>query len=85
MIKSRRIRSGGHVARMGGREMHIGYWWEIQKERGHQEDRDIGGWIILKRERERERGWCGMDWIDLPHDREQWRALVNTVINLWVP
>jgi hypothetical protein len=33
MIKSRRMRWGGHVVRMGGREMHIGYWWESQKER----------------------------------------------------
>jgi hypothetical protein len=24
----------------------------------------------------------GMDWIDLAQDREQWRALLNTVINL---
>jgi hypothetical protein len=31
MIKSRRMRWAGHVARMGGREMHIGYWWESQK------------------------------------------------------
>jgi hypothetical protein len=33
----------------------------------------------------REMGWGGMDWIDLAHDRDQWRALVNTVVNLWVP
>jgi hypothetical protein len=33
----------------------------------------------------REIGWDGMDWIDLAYDRDQWRALVNTVINLRVP
>jgi hypothetical protein len=27
----------------------------------------------------------GMDWIDLAQDRDQWRALVNTVMNLHVP
>jgi hypothetical protein len=32
----------------------------------------------------REIGWGGMDWIDLAQDRDQWRALVNTVINLRV-
>jgi hypothetical protein len=30
-------------------------------------------------------GWDGMDWIDLGHDRDQWRALVSTVMNLRVP
>jgi hypothetical protein len=30
-------------------------------------------------------GWVGMDWIDLAQDRDQWRALVNTVMNLLVP
>jgi hypothetical protein len=33
----------------------------------------------------REIKWDGVDWIDLPQDRGQWRALVNTVINLRVP
>jgi hypothetical protein len=33
----------------------------------------------------RETRWGGMDWIDLVQDRDQWRALVNTVINLWFP
>jgi hypothetical protein len=33
----------------------------------------------------REIGWDGMDWIDLAQNRDQWRALVNTVMNLRVP
>jgi hypothetical protein len=30
-------------------------------------------------------GWGGMDWINLAQDSDQWRALVNTVMNLKVP
>jgi hypothetical protein len=33
----------------------------------------------------REIGWNGMDWIDVAQDRDQWRALVNVVMNLRVP
>jgi hypothetical protein len=33
----------------------------------------------------REIGWAGMHWIDLAQDRDQWRALMNTVMNLLVP
>jgi hypothetical protein len=33
----------------------------------------------------REIGWDGMDLIDLAEDRDQWRALVNTVMQLRVP
>jgi hypothetical protein len=32
----------------GRRGMHIEYWWEIQKERDHWEEQDVGGWTILK-------------------------------------
>jgi hypothetical protein len=30
-------------------------------------------------------GWAGMDWIEMAQDRDQWRGLVNTVMNLRVP
>jgi hypothetical protein len=48
--------------------MHIGYWWECQKERDHWEDRDIGEWAIEL---------YGMDWIDLAKGRDQWGALIE--------
>jgi hypothetical protein len=31
-----------------------------------------------------EMGWDGVDWLDIAQDRDQWRALVNTVLNLRV-
>jgi hypothetical protein len=33
----------------------------------------------------REIGWDGTDWPDMAQDREQWMALVNTAMKLWVP
>jgi hypothetical protein len=33
----------------------------------------------------REIGWGDMDWIDVAQDRDQWRALVNTVMNFRLP
>jgi hypothetical protein len=65
IIKSRRMRCARHVARMGRRGMHIGYWWEIQKERDQWEDQDVGGWIILKwiLERSDGIGWIGSSWL----------------------
>jgi hypothetical protein len=30
-------------------------------------------------------GWDGIDWADLAQDRDQWKALVNTVMKLRVP
>jgi hypothetical protein len=53
---------GGACSTNGGRGMHIGYWWGIQKERDHWEDQDVGGWIILKWILER---WDGMVWVGL--------------------
>jgi hypothetical protein len=33
----------------------------------------------------RETGWDGIDWIDQAQDRDQWKVLMNTVMNLRVP
>jgi hypothetical protein len=43
VIKSRRMKLEGHLARMGEKGMCMGYWWESQRE-----DQDIGAWIILR-------------------------------------
>jgi hypothetical protein len=40
------------------------------------------GWVDNIKIDRREIGWGVMDWIDLAQDRDQWRALVNTVMNL---
>jgi hypothetical protein len=49
----------------GGREMHIGYWWESQKEVNQWEDQDVGEWTILNwiLEREDEMVWTGLIWL----------------------
>jgi hypothetical protein len=33
----------------------------------------------------REIAWDGVEWIDMAQDRDQWRSLVNTVLNLRLP
>jgi uncharacterized protein (DUF779 family) len=33
----------------------------------------------------REIMWGDIDWINLAVDRDQWQALMNVVMNLWVP
>jgi hypothetical protein len=35
IVKSRKMRWAGHVARIGRRGTHMGYWWESQRERDH--------------------------------------------------
>jgi hypothetical protein len=47
MIKSRRMRWTGHVARMGSEGMYIGYWWESRKEGDYWEDKEVGVWTVF--------------------------------------
>ena len=46
-----------------------------------EKEKTLGGWITFKMDL-REIGWGGVDRIDLPQYTNQWRALVNTVMNL---
>jgi hypothetical protein len=43
MIKSRRMRWAGYVARKGREEVYTGFWWGNLRERGHLEDPGVDG------------------------------------------
>jgi hypothetical protein len=64
--------------------MSAQFWLESLKRRDHSEYLRVYGRIILKWIFE-EVAWDGVDWIDLAQDRDRCRAVVNTVMNLWVP
>jgi hypothetical protein len=84
MIKSRRMRWAGHVARMW--EKMNEYRILVGKPEG---ERPLGRprhrWVDNIKINLGEIGWDVRDWIKLAQDRDQWRALLNTVVNLRVP
>ena len=78
-MKSRRMRWAGHVASMGRGEVHTGFWWGNLRERDHSEDPGVDGRIILKWIFKKwDVAWTGLIWL-------RRRALVNGVMNLWLP
>jgi hypothetical protein len=80
MIKWRRVKLAGHVARMG--EKRNAYRILVEKPEGKRSlGRPKRRWVDNIKIYLREIRWDGMDWINL----DQWRALVNTVMNLGVP
>jgi hypothetical protein len=84
IIKSRRMRWAGHVARMG--EKRNAYRLLVGKPEGKRPPgRSRSRWVDNIRMDLGEVGWRDVDWIGLAQDRNRWRAVVNSVLNLRVP
>jgi hypothetical protein len=84
VIKARRMRWAGHVARMG--VVRGAYSILIGKPEGRRPlGRPRRRWEDNIKMDLREIGFGDVDWINLVQDRDRWRALVNTVMSLWVP
>ena len=83
VIKSRRMRWPGHVARMGEERGCIGSWWGNRRERPLERPRRR--WVDKIRMDLQEVGCGYMDWIGLAQDRDRCWTLVSAVMNLHVP
>jgi len=84
VIKSRRMRWTGHVARMG--EERGVYRVLVGKPEGKTPlGRPRRRWVDNIRMDLHEVGCLYMDWIGLVQDRDRWRTLVSVVMNLLVP
>jgi hypothetical protein len=84
MMKSRRMKWAGHVARMG--EKRNTYRLLVEKPKGKRPlVRPRCMWVDNIRMDLGEVGWGDVDWIGLAQDRNRWRALVNSVLNLRGP
>jgi hypothetical protein len=84
IMKSRRMRWTGHVARMGEKR-NVYRLFVGKSETRRPLGRPRRRWADKIRMDLVEVGWGDMDWIGLAQDRDRWRALVNSVLNLRVP
>jgi hypothetical protein len=86
MINFKGMKWAVHVAQMGVKRIACMMLVESQKPEGKRPlRRRRCRWVDTMKMDLREMGWGGMDWIDLAQDRNQWRALVNMVMNFLVP
>jgi hypothetical protein len=84
IIKSRRMKWTGHVARMG--EKRNAYRLLVGKPEGKRPlGRPRRRWVDNIKMDFEEVGWGDVDWIGLAKDRNRWRALANSVLNVRVP
>ena len=84
VVKSRRMRWVGHVARMG--EERVVYMDLVGKPEGRRPlGRHRRRWVDNIRTDLHEVGCGYMDWIGLAQDRDRWRTLVSAVMNFRVP
>ena len=84
VIKSRRLRWAGHVARIS--EDRGVYKVLVGKPEGNRPlGRPRRRWVDNIRMDLQEVGYGYMDWIGLTQDRDRWRTLVSAVMNLRVP
>ena len=84
VIKSRRMRWAGHIARIGERRGE--YMILVGKPEGKRPlGRPRRRWEDNIKMDLQEMGRCCGDWMELAKDRDKWRALVSMVMNLRVP
>ena len=83
LIKSRRMKWAGHVARMG--EVRGTYRVLVGKPEGKRPlGRPRRRWVDIRMDIQEVECGC-VDWIGLVQDRDRWRTLVSAVMNLRVP
>jgi hypothetical protein len=80
MIKSRKVRWAVH-----GKKRNMCSIWVVKPEGKRSIGRHRCSWKNNVKMDLTEIGLSGMGWINPVRDRDQWKSVVNTVMNFWVP